>query len=287
MWRSLKQRRTGLAHAAWVTLTIAIALACAPAALADATQSSNWAGYAIHRSGVSFTTVIGAWRQPSATCPADIPTYSSVWVGLGGYRVGSRALEQIGSEVDCNASGKIESSAWYELVPAGSRKIKITVRPGDELSASVSVSGHRVRLALRDLTRRSSFTRTLRAATADVSSAEWILEAPSVCAGGYSCRTLALADFGSASFGRASAVTTTGEEGSIADRRWGATRISLAPSGRHFIERSAAGIGASALPSSLSARGSAFTVTYRGNPGLTSPSLAQRQARASTASLVR
>ncbi|MGI8559456.1 MAG: G1 family glutamic endopeptidase [Solirubrobacteraceae bacterium] len=273
--------------AAAILMTLALVLAGAPAALADATRSSNWAGYALHRSGMSFTRVMGAWRQPSATCTPHIPTYSSVWVGLGGYRVGSRALEQIGSEVDCNAAGKIESSAWYELVPAGSRKIKITVRPGDELSASVSVSGHRVRLALRDRTRRSSFTRTLRATTADVSSAEWILEAPSVCAGGYSCRTLALAAFGSASFSRASAVTTTGEEGSIADRRWGATRISLAPSGRHFIERSASGIGASALPSSLSARGSSFTVTYRGTPSTTTPSLARPQARAATASLVR
>jgi hypothetical protein len=270
-----------------VLTIVALALASAPAALADSTQSSNWAGYAIHRSGVSFTRVIGAWTQPSATCTAGVPSYSSIWIGLGGYSETSKALEQIGSEVDCSAAGKAISSVWYELVPAPSRTIRMTVRSGDELTASVTVTGHRVRLQLNDLTRRSSFTTTIHASTVDVSSADWILEAPSECAGSYSCRTLALADFGSATFNRASALTTTGHTGSIADRKWDATRITLATAGRHFIETPGNTAGASALPSSLSARGSSFTVTYRGTPTTTSPALAQRQAQVSTAAIVR
>ncbi len=57
-----------------------------PPASADSTQSSNWAGYAVHRRGVRFSKVIGTWTQPRATCTPGQATYSSVWVGIGGYR---------------------------------------------------------------------------------------------------------------------------------------------------------------------------------------------------------
>ena len=39
---------------------IAAALWAAPSALADSNTSSNWAGYAIHHSHVTFNKVIGA-----------------------------------------------------------------------------------------------------------------------------------------------------------------------------------------------------------------------------------
>ncbi len=117
----------------------ALALATAPAAAADATASSNWAGYAIHRAGVRYTRVLGAWKQPGATCVRGRQTFSAAWVGLGGYSTTSNALEQIGTEVDCSASGKVVSDAWYELVPAASRRIGLSVRPGDSMSATVSV----------------------------------------------------------------------------------------------------------------------------------------------------
>src|SRR4029077_3975427 len=142
---------------------------------------------------------------PTAQCVPGTPTYSSVWVGLGGYNETSNALEQIGSEVDCSARGKVLSSVWYELVPAPSRTIRMTVNPGDRLTASVDVNGHQVKLELDDLTRHKTFTHSVRASVVDVSSADWIVEAPSECAGNSSCQTLALANFGSAKFTRARA----------------------------------------------------------------------------------
>jgi Peptidase A4 family len=262
----------------------AAALAGAPAALADSAQSSNWAGYAVHRSGVTFTRVIGAWTQPDATCTAGEPTYSAVWVGIGGYSESSQALEQIGTEADCSATGKAVSSAWYELVPAASRTIKLTIDAGDHVRASVSVVGRRVALTLDDLTRHRSFARTLQASALDTASAEWIVEAPSVCgvAAASFCRTLPLADFGSTGFTAARATaaagqtgsiadratSAAGQTGSIADRRWTTTRISLSEGGRRFIDiggptgRAAAVV--TAVPSALTAAGSAFTVTYQG-----------------------
>ena len=121
-----------------------IAAACAvtaPAALADSTNSSNWAGYAVHKPGVSFHTVSGTWRQPDAKCTPGAQTYSAFWVGLGGFSLNAPALEQTGTEVDCSISGKVVSTAWYELVPAASMPIRLTVQPG----RSDAGEGHRDR----------------------------------------------------------------------------------------------------------------------------------------------
>jgi Peptidase A4 family len=258
----------------------ALALIAAPAAAADSSESSNWAGYAVHHAHLDFRQVLGTWTQPTAVCTPGQPTYSSMWIGTGGYSVSSRALEQIGTEADCTAQGQESSSAWYELVPAASQTLRIPVGAGDRIRASVSVAGRRVTLTLANLTRHRSLTKRLRASQLDISSAEWIVEAPSVCSS-TSCQTLPLADFGSTDFTAAGAQTTTGHIGTIDDRRWTTTKISLAEGGRRFI--SAGGPStpfATATPSSLTARDSAFTVTYRGvSQGLT-PSMAKQVASA-------
>ncbi len=240
----------------------AVLVAAAGPASADTITSSNWAGYAIHRAGVSFTRVTGAWRQPRPRCTPGSRTFSALWVGIGGYSTTSPALSQIGTEVDCAPSGRVVSSAWYEQVPAASQPIHMRVRPGDSLFASVSVTGHRVRLVLRDGTSHRTFSRTLNAAVVDTSSAEWIVEAPSECSSATACRTLPLADFGATRFTRATAWMSTGHAGSISDRSWGATRIRLTPGGRRFVGLGAHSAGGGALPSGLSRGGSSFVVRY-------------------------
>jgi hypothetical protein len=243
----------------------------APSALADSSQSSNWAGYAIHRTGVTFTRVIGTWTQPTASCTAGEPTYSSLWVGIGGYGLRSQALEQIGTEADCTGGGTAVSSAWYELVPQASHTIRLTIHPGDAVRASVQVSGREVSLTLADLTRHRSFTRRVRASAVDTGSAEWIVEAPSACAGESqsSCQILPLADFGSAGFSSSSATSAGGHTGSIGDRKWTTTKISLSSDGRQFVGAggppgAVAGL-VTAVPSALGADGTAFTITYHGD----------------------
>jgi hypothetical protein len=166
---------------------------------------------------------------------------------------------------DCTASGRAVSSAWYELVPSASHAVKVSVNAGDRVRAAVTVDGGEVTVTLTDLTRHKSFTKRLHPATVDTTSAEWILEAPSVCTSSWNCRTLPLADFGSAGFTAAAATATTGHRGTIEDRRWTTTRISLAATGRTFVSDPSAP-AATADPSALSSRGSAFTVTYRGTP---------------------
>jgi hypothetical protein len=279
----VRRRRFTLAALAGA-LTV---LAAAPAARADTTQSSNWAGYAVHRKHVSFEKVTGSWRQPTAVCAAAnaVPSYSSEWVGLGGYALNAPALEQIGSEVDCSPTGRVVSSAWYELVPAPSRSVRMRVDPGDLLSASVLVKGHATTLTLRDLTRHTTFSRRVHVKPVDVSSAEWIIEAPSECSSASSCQTLNLADFGTAGFTAARATSATGHTGSISDHHWGLTKITLAAGQRHFI--GGAPSGARAQPSALTAGGSAFSVTYQGAASSAAPTQRTRQGRVSAVGRLR
>jgi hypothetical protein len=246
-----------------------LALACAlvvmtwvPAALADVTDSANWAGYAVHRRDVSFHSVRATWTQPTVACIPGVPTYSSFWVGIGGYSVSARALEQIGTEVDCTRSGQIRSTAWYELVPAPSMPVRLPVRPGDVISGSVAVGKHRVTLTLDDLTARRGFHRTLRAGLIDRTSAEWIVEAPSACVGLSTCQTLPLANFGSTSFSSASARTSRGHAGTITDGAWHSTKIRLVPQSARFVLAGGGAPLAQAKPSPLQSGGSFFEVNY-------------------------
>jgi Peptidase A4 family len=242
-------------------LAFAFAFA-APPAFADSVSSSNWAGYAVHRAGTRFTKVLARWTQPTVSCSAGHPTYSALWVGLGGYNESSNALEQIGSEVDCKSSGRVSSTAWYELVPAPSEPIHMVVHPGDQIFASVRVSGHEVTLILKDETNHHSFSKRLHASDIDVSSAEWIVEAPSECVAANTCQTLPLANFGSATFSLAQAQAIGGHTGSISDRSWDTTRIRLLPGGRRFVVQGGTASAGAATPSSLTARGSSFKVTF-------------------------
>jgi hypothetical protein len=275
--RQLERDRTrGVRGGLSGLLVLVAVLAAAPAALANTTKSTNWAGYAVHRNGVSFRQVSGNWTQPNATCVAGHPSYSSAWVGLGGYNPASAALEQIGTEVDCNAAGQVVSSAWYELVPAPSRTIALAVQPGDAMHASVTVTGHRVVVELDDLTTHHRFRKTIHTAAIDVSSAEWILEAPSQCISQFTCQALPLANFGSVSFDSASAVTTDGSTGTIASSAWGRTKIKLTPGSQALIvSRNSSDSAGAAAPSTLRGGGSAFDVTYATTSGQTRQALAR------------
>jgi Peptidase A4 family len=227
------------------------------------TVSSNWAGYAVSGPSVRFKTVSAQWVQPSVTC-AGRPGYSGFWVGLGGYHQTSNALEQIGTEADCSASGGADYFAWYELVPKSPVDLRLAIRPGDRIATSVTVSGQHVRLALRDLTTRASYVTTQRASAIDVSSAEWIAEAPSVCYG-QSCHVLPLANFGSVAFSAVSATATNGHKGSISDSAWSPTALELLGFSGGLVPArfGRPATAATATPTALTAAGSAFTVGWQ------------------------
>lgn len=235
-------------------------------ARADSATSTNWAGYAVHRTHVRFASVYGTWTVPRASCVSGYPTYSAMWIGLGGYSTTSQALEQIGTETDCTSSGRVATSAWYEMVPSASRDLSLHVRAGDAMAAQVTVAGRTTTLTLSDHTRRVSVTRRVHTSQLDTTSAEWILEAPSACSNSGTCTTLPLADFGSAGFSGSSARSSAGHTGTIADKDWGTTRIRLLTGGggrRQYVMYRGLGSGiGTATPSPLTAFGSAFSLAF-------------------------
>jgi hypothetical protein len=264
-------RRNSLALLAALPLAgAALALPPAPAEAAIATAvSSNWSGYAVN--GTRFRRVSGTWKVGTGSCSSGSATYSAAWVGLGGFSETSQALEQTGTELDCSASGRATYSAWYELVPANAKTIKMTVRPGDTMSASVAVSGKRVTLKLNDLTRGSHFAKTLSMSKPDLTSAEWIVEAPSGCTSSGSCRQLPLAPFGTVPFTHARATTSSGHTGTIADRAWSATKMNLSQAGSSSSGRGSVSSSPGALATALSATGGAFSVSYESNSSFGKP----------------
>lgn len=271
-----------LLRSALPTVCALAVLASAPAgALADTTMSSNWAGYAAHRVGQAFRRVSAFWVQPAVTCQGGQRTYSSFWVGLGGYSKKATGLEQIGTSLDCTASGQGVSWAWYELVPAPARPIGMAVRQGDRLGATVTVTGNQVTVRLQDLTRGESFTRRLTAQSIDVTSAEWIAEAPSACNDAGFCQGLPLANFGTANFTGGTTRTTTGQQGAISGTGWDHTRIVLSQGASPFT-----GLGTSrtATPSPLQRGGRSFVVRYAESPAV-GPTTARAAATPLTGAL--
>ena len=130
------------------------------------------------------------------------------------------------------------------------------VRPGDTITATVTVAGTKVTMQVTNAATGRSVTKVKRMAAPDVSSAEWVAEAPSLCSGGY-CRTVTLSDFGKVRFTNARATSLDGHTGSISDRTWTATSIQLAADsrGRDYGYRyDAYDATPSATPTALSAR---------------------------------
>jgi hypothetical protein len=265
-----------------VALVTAAGFAIAPAIAFARGQihhrtSDNWAGYAV-TAKAPFRSVSGRWLQPAAKCEQGSATYSAFWVGLGGFKRGSRKLEQIGTEADCTTAGHTKTYAWYELVPNApvQLRLRLSVHPGDRLAGGVTIHGDRVRLRLDNLTTHRHFSKTVSFPAPDRSSAEWIAEAPSVCNGTDQCQPLPLSDFGTVQFTNSTVATVHGHPSTITAPAFTVTKLTLsgiAPGGGPPppVGPPAAGpqpvtftpVSDTATPSPLSGSGTAFDVTFK------------------------
>ena len=240
--------------------------ASAAVAVSQAASSANWSGYVA--SGKQFSAVSGSWVQPAAKCSAGQGN-SAFWVGLGGSGdQQAQALEQVGTEADCGGGSSADNFAWYELVPAAPVRLNLTISPGDHVSGRVAVDGTNVTVSLTNQTTGASATKTLQMNSPDVSSAEWIAEAPSSCDGSGGCQPLPLTDFGTVHFTNSSA-TADGHTGTPSDPAWSTQPVALngdsAGSGGGFVsDQSSAG----AVPSTLSSDGSSFSVSSDSSGGV-------------------
>lgn len=253
-----------------VAIALAASLGAAHVARADTSpsRSTNWSGYSIGTTDPavpeSFTDVTASWVQPKATCTAGQNDAAAFWVGLGGVDETSTSLEQLGTEVDCNGSGTVATSdAWWEIVPAASVHIPLKIFAGDHITAALVVNGETVTMSLRDVTRKTRFSKVVtETQPLDTSSAEWIAEAPSECSSSTRCRVLSLSQFGTVTFSNAAAIGN-GVPGTINATTWAADPIDLVPeSGAHgIIDRGVPTSSLGAAPTALSADGRSFSVS--------------------------
>lgn len=211
-----------------------------PAFLIGHSNSLNWSGYSSYAGTGTFTDAKGSWVQPSASCSKST-TYSSFWVGLDGYN--SNSVEQLGTEADCS-HGRPVYYAWWEMYPNPSNTIsRFAVTPGVTYTAEVKYNGNGS-FTLTLAGGGQNFTQNATLANPSLSSAEWIAEAPSMCAG--NCRVLPLTDFGTASFSGSSA---NGK--AINNSAWSYDPLTMVTNGGTV----------KAAPSGLTG-GSAFSVTW-------------------------
>jgi Peptidase A4 family len=162
----------------------------APGLHANMTQSNNWMGYnqgALEQGGKLFNSISGHWTVPTATQHTSGQSEaSSDWIGIGGGCIDSgctatdSTLIQTGTEQDVSSSGTASYSAWWEIVPAPSITISMTVKPGDQMQASIAelVPDSNVwTITLQDVTQHESFSTTVPY-TSTHATAEWIEETP-------------------------------------------------------------------------------------------------------------
>ncbi len=107
-------------------------------AVLHANQSTNWFGYnqgALEPGKSLFSSITGDWTVPTATQHTSGQAESSSdWIGIGGGCMDTSCtttdstLIQTGTEQDVTG-GKASYSAWYELIPAPSLTINMTVSP--------------------------------------------------------------------------------------------------------------------------------------------------------------
>jgi hypothetical protein len=157
--------------------------------------SMHWSGYVAYLG--TYHSVSASWTEPAGQCAAGHQE-SSFWVGLDGYN--SDTVEQTGSEVDC-IGGSPQYFAWYEMYPMKPVSFPDTVRPGDQLTGSVTYNGgSSYTLVLTDTTQHWSHTVPQILSGAANTSAEVIAEANSTASG----RILPLTNFGTVNFANAS-----------------------------------------------------------------------------------
>jgi Peptidase A4 family len=166
-------------------------------------DSLNWSGYAVTGSGI--TGVNSEFVVPSAGLVP--PGFAASWTGVGGYSTSD--LIQAGTTEDSlgNAILGPQYYAWYELLPASETQISgctgdanCTVTPGETITVGIhQVSGASWNIQMVD-SGHWSWNKTVTY-TSSGSSAEWILEAPTLVA-----QTL-VAPVGTAKFGPVSTFT--------------------------------------------------------------------------------
>ena len=157
------------------------------------TVSENWSGYGA-LGAKKYNYVHATFVQPAVTCPGIKNQYTSNWVGIDGYR--DQTVEQDGTFAFCGgATGTTPRYvAWYEMFP-GPSALVYAVHPGDIMDVSVTYANGAFTMAETDLTSGKHFSVTATNASAQRSSAEWVIERPELCNASGKCFLAELANY--------------------------------------------------------------------------------------------
>jgi hypothetical protein len=228
----------------------------------DNVKSLNWAGYVVASSFSSPTHVVtmvnGSWILQSVSCSKHGSTYSSEWVGIGGYFSNDGSLIQTGTESDCS-NGAATYGIWYELLPNAETPITtITVHPGDVISAKIYLvpnTANEWNITIKDNTNGGSFSRIVTYNSSELSG-EWIEERPALCFSAV-CMLTTLANFGKAYYGLGYTAIPQTEYATVA----GST-LQIGALQNENITMVSSGGSVLASPSPLTYNGTSFIVTY-------------------------
>ncbi len=139
--------------------------------------SENWSGYALQ--GSALNGAQGTFNVPNLSATPGESDVSE-WVGVDGF-TNTDAIQAGVHEIYDPVGNDEIVYPWWEILPAPETQIpSMTVRPGDSVSVQVrQVAGTLWQIAVLDNTTSQSFT-TDQPYTGPETSAEWIVEAPSI-----------------------------------------------------------------------------------------------------------
>ncbi|WP_339241059.1 G1 family glutamic endopeptidase [Paenibacillus sp. FSL R5-0517] len=138
--------------------------------------SSNWSGYACTGTPHQYRRISAEWTVP-CVLPSKGNSYSSAWIGIDGFK--NSSLIQTGTGHDW-VQGKASYYAWWEILPNAETIIPHPVSPGHHIRAVIAkLTPKTWCITLSNLTLGWTF-RTIQCYSGPQSSAEWIVEAPTV-----------------------------------------------------------------------------------------------------------
>jgi len=197
--------------------------------------TSSWSGYAV-TAGAPYTSASATWQVPNVSYDGGATPYGYEyvfnWVGIGGD--GDATLIQLGTESVVSTGGATSFYAWYELYPANTVGIGLSIKPGDIITASLQCTAacspgsvQTWQLTLSNETANSAWTQSFQYQSS-MASAEWITEPP------YYNGFLPLADYGQATYDSVEANganpnLSLSVNGIIALDQWGETSNPSAP----------------------------------------------------------
>jgi hypothetical protein len=227
-------------------------------------MGSNWCGYAA-MTNFDFPTVNsvkevkGSWKVPKLSTRKN-NTQMDMFIGIDGFS--NQTIELIGTAHDI-VDGKQVNYAWFHIYPANSHSIKIKHFPvdvGDTLEAKVRyLKDGFFEMVIKNCSKGITFVvpkKYTKNVTAERTSAQWIVEAPTIEENDVLLNDLA--DFGTVRFTDCSA-TISGKKGPIQSKNWVNSSLTM----RIRNPSNNAPLYFKAFPSTLSSRKDSFTVTWK------------------------